>query len=154
MASSFNQVVLMGNLTRDPELRYTTTGLAVADLGIAINRVWKDKDGQLKEEAHFFDVTAFGVQAENAGKYLHKGRQVLVSGELSQDRWEDKETGKPRSKVKVVARQITYLGSPTEGGGERHSAPPARRSGPPPQNHPVDSAYVQPAADYDDDVPF
>lgn len=112
--ANFNRVILMGNLTRDPELRYTPNGTAVANLGLAINRKWK-ADDQLKEETDFFDIVVFGKQAENCGEYLSKGRPVLVEGRLQQRRWET-DDGQKRSKVEVVANNVQFLGGrPSEG---------------------------------------
>lgn len=106
---SVNTVVLMGNLTRDPELRYTGGGVAVCDLSLALNYT-KGKGDQKTEEVSFIDVTAFSKNAENAGEYLKKGRQVIIEGRLQQERWEDKTTNQKRSKVKVIAERITFVG--------------------------------------------
>jgi single-strand DNA-binding protein len=105
--SSVNNVVIMGNLTRDPELRYTQGGAAVCDLGIALNYV-RGKGDEKKEEVSFIDVTTFGKNAENAANYLKKGRQVVIEGRLQQDRWE--KDGQKHSKVKVVAERVTFVG--------------------------------------------
>lgn len=99
----------MGNLTRDPELRYTPNGTAVANLGLAVNRRWKSGD-ELKEETDFFDIVVFGKQAENCGEYLHKGRPILVEGRLQQRRWET-DDGQKRSKIEVVASNVQFLGT-------------------------------------------
>jgi single-strand DNA-binding protein len=116
--ASFNKVILMGNLTRDPEVRYTPSGTAVSDVGLAVNRRWFDKaSNQSKEETTFVDVTLWGRTAEVAGEYLSKGRPVLIEGRLQLDSWEDKETGQKRSKLKVVGEQMTMLGTRGEGGG-------------------------------------
>lgn len=98
----------MGNLTRDPELRYTPKGTAVANLGLAVNRRFK-VDDQWKEEADFFDIVVFGKQAENCGEYLSKGRPVMIEGRLQQSRWET-DDGQKRSKVEVVANNVQFLG--------------------------------------------
>ncbi|HSA02373.1 MAG TPA: single-stranded DNA-binding protein, partial [Candidatus Paceibacterota bacterium] len=90
--ANFNKVILAGNLTRDPELRYTPKGTAVVKLGLAINRRWRDEAGQQKEEAVFVDVEAFGKTAETIGQYLKKGSPVLVEGRLRLDTWDDKQT--------------------------------------------------------------
>jgi len=107
---SFNTVVLMGHLTRDPELRYTPQGVAVCDFGLAVNRKWTRKDGEKVDEVAFIDVTAWNRQAELAAEYLKKGRPVLIAGRLAQDRWEDPATGQKRSKLKVVAERLQFLG--------------------------------------------
>lgn len=115
--ASFNKVILVGNLTRDPEVKYTTGGTAVTDIGLAVNRTWFDqKANERREEVTFVDVTLFGRTAEVAGEYLAKGRQVLIEGRLQLDTWDDKETGKKRSKLRVVGEQMTMLGSRGDGG--------------------------------------
>lgn len=116
--ASFNKVVLVGNLTRDPQLRYTPKGTAVAEIGMAISRVWFDQaTNQKKEETTFVDVTLWGRQAEVAGEYLVKGRPVLIEGRLHLDTWDDKESGQKRSKLKVVCEQMQLLGSREGGAG-------------------------------------
>ncbi len=116
--ASFNKVILVGNLTRDPEVRYTTGGTAVCDISLAVNAHWTDKrTNERKEEVTFIDVTLWGRTAEIAGEYLAKGRPVLVEGRLQLDRWDDKETGQKRSKLKVVADTLELLGSRQESGG-------------------------------------
>ena len=110
--ASFNKVVLVGNLTRDPQVRYTPGGTAVSDIGLAVNRTWLDKQtNNRREETTFVDVTLWGRQAEVAGEYLSKGRSVLIEGRLQLDQWQDKETGKNRSKLKVIGETMTMLGS-------------------------------------------
>lgn len=112
-----NLVVLVGRLTRDPEVRYTPSGTAIAQLGLAIGRKYKDQSGQLKEDTTFVDIDVFGRQAETAGQYLAKGRTVLIEGRLQLDQWEDKTSGQKRSKLKVVGNRVQFLGGPGEGGG-------------------------------------
>lgn len=115
--ASFNKVILMGNLTRDPEVRFTPAGTAVSDIGLAVNRKWLDKaSNQWKEDTTFVDVTLWGRTAEVAGEYLSKGKQVLIEGRLQLDTWDDKESGQKRSKLKVVGEQMTMLGSRGDGG--------------------------------------
>ncbi|HUG92668.1 MAG TPA: single-stranded DNA-binding protein, partial [Planctomycetaceae bacterium] len=110
--ASYNRVILLGNLTRDPQVRYTPSGTAVADIGLAVNRTWFDKQTNTrKEDVTFVDVTLWGRTAEVAGEYLSKGRQVLIEGRLHLDTWQDKESGQNRSKLKVVAEQMTMVGS-------------------------------------------
>ena len=98
----------MGNLTRDPELRYTPKGTAVAKLGLAVNRTWRNADGQQQDETTFVDVDAFGKQAETLGQYMQKGRPILVEGRLKLDQWEDKNTGQNRSKLGVILEKIFF----------------------------------------------
>ncbi len=107
--ASYNRVILMGNLTRDPELRYTPNGTAVANFAIAVNRRFKTED-EVREEVDFFDIVVWGKQAENCSEYLSKGRPVLLEGRLQQNRWETSE-GQKRSKVEVVANTVQFLGS-------------------------------------------
>ena len=94
--ASFNKVILRGNLARDPELRYTPSGTAVAGFGIATNRRWKDQDGNQKEEVTYIDITAFGKQAEVIGQYFQKGKGIHIEGRLKFDQWDDKNTGQKR----------------------------------------------------------
>lgn len=116
--ASFNKVILVGNLTRDPEVKYTTGGTAVAEIGLAVNRTWFDKSSnQRKEETTFVDITLWGRTAEIAGEYLSKGRSVLIEGRLQLDSWEDKTSGQKRSKLKVVGEEMRMLGGRGEGGG-------------------------------------
>lgn len=116
--ASFNKVILMGNVTRDPEVRYTPGGTAVTDIGLAVNRFWMDKSSnERKEETTFIDVTLWGRTAEIAGEYLSKGRPCLIEGRLQLDQWEDRETGQKRSRLKVVGDSLQLLGGRNEGGG-------------------------------------
>lgn len=174
--ASFNRVILMGNLTRDPQVRYTPSQTAVTELGLAVNRTWFDKSAQQKrEEVTFVDVTLWGRQAEIAGEYLSKGRSVLIEGRLQLDQWEDRESGQKRSKLKVVCENMTMVGgrsdggggggggfrnsgnsgggyqsSPQGGGGHQNSPQQA-----PPESSPADQFYDSPPADVpDDEVPF
>jgi len=154
--ANLNKVLLLGNLTRDPELRYTPKGTAVADLGIAVNRRVSDGQGNWSDETTFVDVTVWGNTAENAQKYLAKGRAVFVEGRLQLDTWEDKQSGQKRSKLKVVGENLQFLPDGKGGGGSRSpeggggSAP--QRSQPGPQG-----GSAAPAEDYDDEgdeIPF
>ena len=119
--ANLNKVMLIGNLTRDPELRYTPKGTAVADIGMAINRVWTNDQGERQEETTFVDVTLWGRQAELAQQYLSKGRPVYIEGRLQMDTWEDKNSGQKRSKLKVVGENMQFIGSAGGGGGGRPS---------------------------------
>lgn len=158
--ANLNKVLLMGNLTRDPEVRYTPKGTAVTELGIAVNRTYSGENGEKREEVTFVDVTVWGRSAENAGEYLRKGRPVFIEGRLQLDSWEDKQSGQKRNKLKVVADNVQFLGSPRGGsgggpdeGGSYESAQPSggssagRSSAPPPKNAP-------PSAPDDDEIPF
>jgi len=115
MSVSLNKVFLMGNLTRDPELRYTPAGTAVAGFGLAINRRWRDREGKDKEEATFVEIETWGRQAETVSNYLSKGSPAFVEGRLRLDQWESK-TGERRSKLKVVAVRVQFLGGRPGGG--------------------------------------
>jgi single-strand DNA-binding protein len=116
--ASFNKVILVGNLTRDPQVKYTTGGTAVTEIGLAVSRQWFDKQSNSKkEETTFVDITLWGRTAEVAGEYLAKGRPVLIEGRLQLDTWDDRETGQKRSKLRVVGENMTMLGSRADGGG-------------------------------------
>lgn len=128
--ASFNKVILMGNLTRDPELRYTPSGTAIAGFGIATNRRWKDQDGNQKEEVTYIDITAFGKQAEVIGQYFQKGKGIHIEGRLKFDQWDDKTTGQKRSKLGVVLDRFEFIG------GGQGDDPPLPRSNPPHRRHP------------------
>ncbi len=112
--NSVNHVMLLGNLTRDPELRYTPSGAAVCQMGVALNRRWKDQAGETKEEVTFVDVTVWGRQAETVASYLTKGRAVAVEGRLQLDTWQT-DAGERRSRLKVVAQRVTFLSWATGG---------------------------------------
>ncbi len=122
--ANFNKVLLMGNLTRDPEVRYTPKGTAIANIGLAVNRTWTNENGEKKEEVTFVDVEVWGRQAETMGQYLSKGRPLFVEGRLKLDSWDDKETGQKRSKLKVVCEHFQFLGAP-KAGAEFSDQPPA-----------------------------
>lgn len=117
--AGFNKVILIGNLTRNPELRYTPNGTPVASFGLATNRRFKQGE-ELKEEVCFIDIVVFGKQAEHCGQYLGKGNGVIVDGRLQQRRWET-EDGQKRSKHEVVAQFVTFLPKRGESGGEAAS---------------------------------
>ena len=121
MAKSINQVILMGRLTRDPETRTTTTGKNITSFSLAVDRQGQD------DQADFFDVTAWEKLGDIVAQYLSKGRRCLVQGRLRQDSWDDKETGKKRSRVEVVATDVTFLDGPGDGEGNNgRSSAPAR----------------------------
>ena len=120
MARSFNQVILMGNLTRDPELRQTPNGQNVCSFSLALNRSYKGSDGNWQEATDYIDVVAWGPLGERVSQYLTKGRPCLVNGRLQSRSWE--QDGQKRSKVEVVAQDVTFLGGPGEGGGNGGSS--------------------------------
>lgn len=117
--ANLNKVMLLGNLTRDPELRHTPKGTAVGELGIAMNRRIQDGAGGWKEEVTFVDVTIWGANAENAHKYLSKGRSVFIEGRLQLDSWDDKTSGQKRTKLKVVGEIVQFMPDARAGGGGR-----------------------------------
>ena len=145
--ASYNRVLLMGNLTRNPEIRYTPSGTAVADLGLAVNETFKNKEGETVEQVCFVDVVVWGRQAETASEYLHKGSPVFVEGRLQLDQWENQQ-GEKRSKLRVRANRVQFLGSP--GKGTEYAAAPVSASAP---QVPSTPAPAPETAD-DDDVPF
>lgn len=149
--ANFNKVYLIGNLTRDPELRVTPKGTAICQFGLAVNRQYKDESGATRDETTFVDIEAWGRQGETISKYCTKGRPLFVEGRLKFDQWEDKTSGQKRSRLKVVLEGFQFLGGRGEAGGpgneadqspERHSPPP-RAAGKP-----------APSEDIDEDVPF
>ena len=160
--ASYNKVLLMGNLTRDPEVRYTPKGTAIANLGLAVNRVYTTESGEQKEEVTFIDIEVWGRQAETAGQYLAKGRAVFVDGRLKLDSWEDKESGQKRNKLKVVAERVQFLGAPRSGSGAEfkdqppsEEAPrPSARSARPAAAPPDRGPEPEPPAAEDDNIPF
>jgi len=115
--SQVNRVILQGNLTREPDMRYTAAGTAVCNLGIAVNHKYNDSQGNTKEDTCFTDVEVWGKHAENCSKYLSKGRPVLVDGRLKMDSWEDKNTGQRRNKLSVKAENLQFLGGSESSGG-------------------------------------
>ena len=119
--ANLNKVMLIGNVTRDPEIKYTPKGSAVTDLGIAVNRVYTPEGGEKREETTFVDVTLWGRQAEIAGEYCKKGRSIYIEGRLQLDSWEDKASGQKRSKLRVVGENFQLLGPRPGGGGGGHS---------------------------------
>ncbi|GAA0231389.1 single-stranded DNA-binding protein [Castellaniella daejeonensis] len=161
--ASVNKVILVGNLGRDPEVRYSPDGAAICNVSIATTSQWKDKaTGERREETEWHRVVFYNRLAEIAGEYLKKGRSVYVEGRLKTRKWQDKETGADRYSTEIVADQMQMLGG-REGGGEMgggdaggFSQPPARRA--PQQQQPRPAApAAAPAsnlADMDDDIPF
>jgi single-strand DNA-binding protein len=156
-----NKVILIGNLGKDPEVRYTNGGQAVANLRIATSRSWTDKQsGQKKEETEWHDVEVWGKQAEQCGEYLAKGRQVYVEGRLKTDSWDDKQTGQKRSRVKVVADTVRFLSSGERGARGAGAGRPAAAGGPPQEDGPPGGYEEGPngggggGGGQSDDIPF
>lgn len=115
--ASLNRVLIIGNLTRDPELRHTSGGSAVCKLGVAINRRFTTSGGEQREETCFVDVDIWGRQAEACGRYLNKGAQVFVEGRLQMDEWQDRETGRKRSRLRINGERVQFLDSRQQGEG-------------------------------------
>jgi len=172
--ASLNKVMLIGNLTRDPEIKYTPKGTAIADIGLAVNRNYTTESGEKREEVTFIDVTLWGRTAEIVGEYCKKGRPLFVEGRLQLDQWDDKQTGQKRSKLKVVGDNIQLLGGREGGSGgggggggaggggsEFQEGPPAggggggsggfKRTAPPPQRKPPADPDLDAGGD---DIPF
>jgi single-strand DNA-binding protein len=155
--ANFNKVYLIGNLTRDPELRVTPKGTAICQFGMAVNRQFKDESGALRDDTTFVDIEAWGKQGETISKYCTKGRPLFVEGRLKFDQWEDKTSGQKRSKLKVVLEGFQFLGTgqregaPAGGGEFDQSAPSPERHSPPPR---TSAAKPAPAENLDEDVPF
>lgn len=167
-----NKVLLVGNLTRDPEMRYLPSGKGVADLGLAVNRRWFDRNaGERREETLFIDVTVWDKTAEFCSKYLQKGSAIFVEGRLKMDTWEDRQGGGRRSKVSVVAERVQFADSKPQGGGESQpsgggyrdaapaaGAPSAGAAPPQSQSSPPPAAAAPPmgpqGGNTEDDLPF
>lgn len=153
--ASYNKVVLLGNLTRDPELRYTPKGSAVARLGLAVNRSYKTESGETMEEVTFIDIDAWGKQAELIAQYLRKGNPLFVEGRLKLDQWDDKNSGQKVSKLRVVMENFQFIGGRAEGGsGAPPAAAPARQSRPQPSSTASPTPSESDGPPPDDDVPF
>jgi len=164
--ANVNKVMLLGNITRDLEVRYTPKGTAVCDLGMAVNRIRTGDNGERIEEVTYVDVTLWGRQAELAGQYLSKGRSVFIEGRLQLDQWDDKQTGQKRQRLRVVGENMQFIGGQGQGGGggsapqqggsqsppQQQSAPSAQQSPPPPAQG---GAAAADSFDNDaDDIPF
>jgi len=161
---NYNRVILMGNMTRDPQLRYTPSGQAVADFGLAVNRRRRSNDGERRDEAVFVDVTAWGRQAEVINEHFSKGRPIFLEGRLQLDEWTSQD-GTRRSKLKVVLEQFQFItprNAPREGGPPRQEEQPREPQQAPPQQAPPPSEprdepsgpREQPDGPPFDDVPF
>lgn len=156
--ASFNKVILIGNLTRDPELRVTANGNSICKLGLAVNRAYSTKDGERREETTFVDIDAFGKPAEVISKYMRKGRSLMVEGRLKLDQWESE--GQKRSKLSVVLENFQFLGGRDDaesgsGGGYEQSSPPVH-SAPPPaaKSESTETNFSNDEDTLEDDVPF
>ena len=161
--ANFNKVFLMGNLTRDPELRYTPKGQAVAKLGLAVNRRYTTESGEAREEVTFVDVDAWGKQAEVISQYCKKGRPLFVEGRLKLDQWDDKTTGQKRSALRIVLEGFQFIGGAQgeggggAGGGGGGGAPDPRPTPRPAPSRAAESSApegVSEAPPEEDDVPF
>ncbi len=119
---AFNKVILLGNLTRDPETRTTPSGNSVTNFSLAVNRVFNNKNGERQEEVAFIECEAWGKTGETIAKYVQKGRQLMVEGRLRQDSWEDKDTGKKRSQLRVVVEGFSFVGSAGDNAGNSGSS--------------------------------
>jgi single-strand DNA-binding protein len=148
--ASFNKVILLGNLTRDPEVRYTPKGSAVCDLGVAVNRSYTLDSGEKREEVTFVDVVLWSRLAEIAGEYLKKGRPIFIEGRLQLDTWDDKQSGQKRSKLRVIGETMQLLGGrpPGAGGGaaEGGESRPSKTAPPP--------KAAEKGEPDDDEIPF
>lgn len=160
--ANLNKVFLMGNLTADPEIRYTPKGTAVCDIRLAINRYFSSDSSERQEETTFVDVTLWSRQAEVAGTYLKKGRGVFIEGRLQLDSWEDKQSGQKRTKLRVIGENLQLFprgeGGPASGGnygGDMPSSPQGGYGGNQGSSRPAPSS-PPPANDFpdDDDIPF
>lgn len=153
--ANYNRVLLMGNLTRDPELKYTASGTAVGNFGLAINRNWTGPDGNRREETTFVDCEVWGKQAETFCEYMAKGRPVFVEGRLRLDSWESQE-GQKRSKLKVVCERFQFLGGRSEGGPRGSGRGSDRDDGAEPSAPKAAAPETAPPAEpvADDDIPF
>ena len=146
--SSYNKVILMGNLTRDPETRVTPNGATICKIGLAVNRKWKDASGEMREDVLFIDCDAFAHTANAIQKYTHKGDPILVEGRLKLDQWDDKTTGEKRSRHGVVIESVQFLGGRSEGEAPVAPSKPATSQ----SARPAPPSASKPKSD--DDVPF
>jgi len=147
--ANLNRVLLIGNLTRDPEMRYLPNNTAVVSFGVAVNRQWRNQQGEQQEEVTFVDCEAFGKQAEVINQYMNKGRPIFIEGRLRLDQWQDKE-GNKRSRMKVVIESFQFLDFRGGSGGEgapREGRPVGRAAGTP-------AGTGAPPAGQEEDIPF
>ena len=151
--ANYNKVILIGNLTRDPQLRYTPSQMAVCDFGLAMNRRWRTPEGEQREEVCFVDVTAWGKQAETLAKYVTKGRQLFVEGRLTFSQWDDK-SGQKRSKLTVTVEQFQFLGGPGGGRGGPAQARPAGEQAAPAAGENAPEFNQDKGLQEEEDIPF
>ena len=158
--ANVNKVILIGNVTRDPEVKFTPKGSAVTDIGLAVNRSFTLDNGEKREEVTFIDVTFWGRQAETIGEYVKKGRSIYVEGRLQLDSWDDKQSGQKRSKLRVIGENFQFLGArpggasaPGEGEADGHYEPRQQQR---PAARPAQRPSAPPAAESEerDDIPF
>ncbi|CAN5684073.1 hypothetical protein BH11PLA1_BH11PLA1_02080 [soil metagenome] len=170
MAGNFNKVMLMGRLTRDPEVRHTPSNVQITKIGLAVTRKWKDAQGQMQEEPLFVDCDAFGKTAESIAKFFTKGKPIFIEGHLRLDQWQDKQTNEKKSKLKIVIETFQFTESRAGGGGGAPGgdegggydnmdnggggAPPARQGGARVVTRPQAQAASQVPEMGDDDIPF
>src|SRR3954471_14006829 len=165
--ANYNKIILVGNLTRDPQLKYLPSQMAVCDFGLAVNHKFKTKTGEDREEVLFIDCSCFGKGAEIINQYCTKGKQLLVEGRLKYDTWEDKQGGGKRSKHSVVVDNFQFLGGPRDSGGgapqggyeqgggdESQQRPPQRGPQRPPQNRPPQQQQPPPEQPFGDEQQF
>ena len=149
---NYNKVMLMGRLTRDPEVRYSANGTAITNIGLAVNRNWRNQDGQTQEEVTFVDVTAFGKRGEAVGQYFKKGKPIFIEAHLRMEQWDDKQTGQKRSKLAIIMDAFEFIDSrgEGEGGGGNFTG----GGGAPAAGGPASAAGGGGGFAEDDDVPF
>ena len=159
--ANVNKVMLLGNITRDLEVRYTPKGTAVCDLGMAVNRIRTGDNGERIEEVTYVDVTLWGRQAELAGQYLSKGRSVSIEGRLQLDQWDDKQTGQKRSRLRVVGENMQFIGgqggsgsNQSGSGAPRQQTAPSDQQQSPPQSDQGGAAAAESFDNDEDDIPF
>ena len=154
--ANVNKVILIGNVTRDPEVKFTPKGSAVTDIGLAVNRSFTLDNGEKREEVTFIDVTFWGRQAETLGEYVKKGRSIYVEGRLQLDSWDDKQSGQKRSKLRVVGENFQFLGARPGGSGEGEEGHYEPRQQQRPAARPAARPSAPPPAESEerDDIPF
>jgi len=152
MANGINKVIIIGNVTKDPESKATNTGAAVTTFSVATNEAWNDKSGQKQERVEFHDVVMFGKLAEISAQYVKRGSLIYLEGKIQTDSWDDKESGQKRYRTKIYANQMQLLGGKSDSNRQSNSQPVSNSN----NTNPSDSVRSQPAQDNDftDDIPF